>query len=64
MYATVNAYDVMGQVFIILSVREQGDTKEESLGTVLHTTTTVPGSGETSPTEWAKDALVALLEVL
>jgi hypothetical protein len=60
--ATVHAYDVLERVQITVSVREQPDSREERIGTVLTIATTVPGVGEDSPREWLRDVLVAALE--
>lgn len=62
--ASLYAYDVMDRVSVTLAIRATGDTPESSIETVLHTATTVPGTGETDPRKWAMDALVAALETL
>jgi hypothetical protein len=57
-------YDFMDQCSATLSVRriEEGDPRPTE--TVLQVTTTYRGQGESDPREWAKDALIALLESL
>ena len=60
----IYAYDIMDQVSCTLSVRSLPGTPEDRPVTVAHMSTTVPGVGESDPTEWARDALVAMLEAL
>nr|CRY96853.1 hypothetical protein [uncultured prokaryote] len=60
----VTAYDVMDQVFIAVAVGELGPTETHRSVPPLSRSTTVRGTGESDPTEWARDALVAALEVL
>lgn len=62
--ATVNAYDVMDQVHVIVSVRSQSEDRSECIETVLHHATTLSGEGETDPALWLQDVLVAALELL
>lgn len=62
--ARIAAYDVMDQVMTALVVQATGDHPGSRPEVVLTIATTVPGTGESDPTEWARDALVALLEVL
>jgi hypothetical protein len=62
--ATANAYDVMGDVFITVEVRSQGESPERPVETVLRATTTISGVGETNPRDWLEDILVACLESL
>jgi len=61
---TVHAYDVMGQVHITASVWSQAGPREAVPASVLHCTTTIPGTGESDAKRWLEDALVALLETL
>jgi hypothetical protein len=60
---TVTAYDVMGDVHLVLRVTEQ-DGKGAPLTCPCEILDTVRGSGEPDVREWARDALVALLEDL
>lgn len=62
--ARLTAYDVMDKVCVALLVLEAGDYPQASTTVVLRTVTTVPGIGESEPSEWARDALVAALETL
>ena len=62
--ATINAFDVMGDVHVSAQVRARGDSHEDPVLTVRGYTTTVPGSGETDPAVWLRDALLALAETL
>lgn len=61
-YLRVEAYSMMGQVAIAATVRTS--TPEGSIEPVLALTTLVDDDGETEPVEFARGALVALLEVL
>jgi len=62
--ATVNAYDVMGKVFITAVVRTQPGEAERGQCLELHATATLDGVGETTPRDWLVDALLGLLEEL
>jgi hypothetical protein len=62
--ATVNAYDVMGEIAVTAVVRTAPPGGGESISTVLQCSTTFPGVGEDDPREWLRDVLVGLLEVL
>lgn len=62
--ARVTAYDVMDKVMIALVVLEASDVPQASQQVVLRSTTTVQGEGESDPSQWARDALVAALEAL
>lgn len=60
--ATVQAFDAVGAVHAHLSVRAYDDDPAVSSSIVFACTTTFLGTGETDPTEWARDVLVGLLE--
>lgn len=62
--ARVTAFDILDQVHIALVV--YGPELEGSIGqeVVLSTSVAVQGTGESNPSQWTTDALVALLEVL
>ena len=60
----LTAYDCLGVVVLSTSVRQTLDTPEARPDTVLHKSTTILGTGEADPTEWARDALVGMLEDL
>ena len=62
--ATLNAYDVMGTVFVTASVRAQEDTQGQPIATVLQVSTAFDGEGEGSPRLWLLAALVGLAETL
>lgn len=62
--ARVTAYDMLDQVAIALVVLEAGDQPQISTRVVLRSMTTVRGTGGSDPSEWARDALVAILETL
>lgn len=62
--ATVNAYDVMGLVYVTAVTRGTGTALDRSEDLVLTASTTLDGVGETNLREWLVDALVGLLESL
>ena len=62
--ARVTAYDVMDKIMVALVVLEASDIPQVSTKVVLRTVTTVQGEGESDPSSWARDALVAALETL
>lgn len=62
--ATINAYDVLGDVWITVVVREAvpGPTTEQVALFQRHVQ--FQGTGESDPAQWLQDALVALAETL
>ena len=60
----VTAYDMLDKVAVAIVVLEQGTMPQISTTVVLRSMTTVQGTGESDPSEWARDALVAALETL
>lgn len=62
--ATVNAYDVMTNVFVTATVRGLPGEGEPGSSLELHATTTLSGVGASTPRDWLEDALVGLLEVI
>jgi len=62
--ARLTAFDMLDQVHIALVILEAGDAPQCSQQVVLRSMTTVRGTGESDPSEWARDALVAALETL
>lgn len=62
--ARVTAFDVLDQVHVAMVVYQAGDIPQVSTQVVLRSVTTVRGTGELDPSEWAKDALIAALESL
>jgi hypothetical protein len=61
---SLDAYDVMDRVHIIVRVRSTTEDREECIEPVLHCATTILSTGETDPRQWAIDALVGALEAL
>lgn len=60
----LTAYDMLDSVvcsLVLLSTEQPDPIRWE---TVLSTATTIQGTGESDPREWARDALVATLEAL
>lgn len=62
--ARVTAFDMLDQVHIALVVLEAADAPQVSQQVVLRSMTTVRGEGESDPSRWARDALIAILETL
>ena len=62
--ARVTAYDVLHQVQVTLVVYSNDGAEEGHYSPVLTLSDTFAGEGEGDPREWARDALVALLERL
>lgn len=62
--ASVNAYDCMDTVHVIVSVRSTTADRSEAIESLLHTATTIPGVGESDPREWLRDVLIGALEAL
>lgn len=62
--ATVHAFDVMTEVRTTAVVRRYDGMRRDASDIVFECTTTFPGTGESDPIEWLKDALIALLETL
>lgn len=62
--ARVTAYDVMDRVMVATVVLQAEELPQVSQQVVWRSTTTVPGTGESDPREWARDALIAALESL
>lgn len=59
----VTAYDMMGEVVMTLHV-DQSDGAGAGIESVLTVATEVHGVGESDEREWARDALIALVEAL
>lgn len=60
----VTAYDMLDQVCVSVTVFQLREDDPSANGLVVSCSTTVQGTGESSPREWARDALVAALEIL
>lgn len=66
MYYTMHvfAYDALTRVTVHTSMKEFDDNGIQREGYALQRSVEFYGSGEDDPAQWAKDALVALIEVL
>ena len=62
--ARLTAYDMLDAITVALVIWESADDELSKPAVVLRTATTLRGVGETDPTEWTRDALVAILETL
>jgi len=60
----VTAYDMLNVVCVAVVVYESDPDAPVLREPVVKSTTTVQGTGESDPTEWAKSALIAALERL
>jgi len=60
---SVHAFDMLGLVHVSLEVRQQ-EHDHEGPQLALHAVTDIQGEGEDDAREWAKAALVAMLEEL
>ncbi len=58
------AYDVLDQVHVAISFREQNDALDHHATWDALVVTTIQGTGETDRREWVQDALIAALEAL
>ena len=59
-----SAYDVMDMVHVAVVIRGSIEGAEEGVEWYPLAATSVAGTGEDDAREWARDALVALLEAL
>lgn len=62
--ARLTAYDMLDQVHIVLAIYGPDLPGSVTTEMVAQRETTVRGEGESDPLQWARDALVAMLEVL
>jgi hypothetical protein len=62
--ARVTAYDVLDQVMVSIVLIESSDDPTVSRQVPVRRAVTVQGTGESDPLQWARDALVAILEDL
>lgn len=60
----LTAFDMLDQVHVALVIVEASDTHQVSMQVVHRSVSTVQGTGESDPLQWARDALVAALEDL
>lgn len=60
----VTAFDVMDRVHVATALYRTGQGTEPPTVLVGTRVTTVPGTGESDPWQWATDALVAAVENL
>lgn len=58
------AYDVLDQVHVAISFREQDDALDHFQTWDSLVVTTIQGTGETDRRAWVQDALIAALERL
>jgi hypothetical protein len=61
-YATISAYDMFGEIFVAVTVRDHDLTGEAGREPELRCSTTVRSTGESEPLEWLQQALLGLLE--
>jgi hypothetical protein len=62
--ARFTAFDMLDQVHTALVVTATDDAEPRHTEVVLSMTATLQGEGLQDPQEWARDALVAMLETL
>lgn len=60
----LTAYDMLDSVVLSLVLCDTTPEAPVHWETVLSTATTIRGAGVTDPREWARDALVGMLEAL
>lgn len=60
----LTAFDMLDQVHVVLTLVDSGSDYPVTYTTVLSRATTVRGEGESDPSRWARDALIAALETL
>lgn len=60
----MTAFDMLDQVHCAMVVQASTELGPVSSEVAHASTTTVLGTGESDPREWARDALVAMLETL
>lgn len=62
--ASLNAHDVLDQVYISVRVWGDGGIGERQMVEQFSCAATVDGCGEGDPRQWMRDALVGMLEAL
>lgn len=62
--ASLTAYDCIDKVMVSYSLRLRSDNPEEPWETVLRESLLVRGVGQSEPSRWLIDVLVAALETL
>lgn len=62
--ARITAFDVLDRVHVAVAVYRTGQGTEEPTVLVAQTVTAEPGTGESDPLQWTRDALVQALESL
>lgn len=60
--ATLTAYDMFGEVFVTVTVRDHDLRGEDAVAPEFHCSTTIRSTGESEPHEWLAQALVGLME--
>lgn len=62
--ARVTAFDVLDKVHVAVALYEASDIPQASTRLVGTRVSAAPGTGESDPWQWARDALVQALENL
>jgi len=62
--ARITAYDMLDQICVAIVLVALYDDPLSTPEVVLKRVSSLQGSGESEPTEWIRDALVAALETL
>jgi hypothetical protein len=60
--ASISAYDMFGQIFVAVTIRDHDLTGEIAQEPEYRCSTTVRSTGEAEPLEWLQQALLGLLE--
>lgn len=60
--ATLSVYDMFGQIFVSVTIRDHDLTGEFAEEPEFRCSTTVRSTGEAEPHEWLAQALLGLLE--
>jgi len=59
----IRAYDVMDEVWITIQMKETNSLTTPIAEMVWSVSDQISGTGESDPLQWARDVLVALLEM-
>lgn len=60
----LSAWDIMDNVYVAVGVYDDSGEREDDGVRCVELKTTIRGTGESDPHEWARDALIAALESL
>lgn len=60
----LTAFDMLDQVHVSAACYETDEFPAAPIALVWARTTTVPGEGRSGATDWSREALIAMLEVL